>query len=739
LIAENEMKQLHSSIINTSSCFFQKLVAIFLCSLFLTQAVYAQKEFDVLQGWIQFSDARNSLYHYLANQAYDLLGKRKNEIAKLQSLSDWQQRQQSLRKTFLDIVGPLPGKTPLNANIVKTISEDGYKIEHIIFESQPKFYVTSSLFIPNNLKEKAPVIIYCSGHSEDGYRNPTYQQAILNLVAKGFIVFAFDPIGQGERLQYYDPSTKTSYIKERDHEHSYTGAQLFITGSSLAKYMLWDGIRAIDYLVTRKEVDTSRIGITGRSGGGTQSAYIAAFDDRIKVLVTESYITNFKRLIQSTGPQCAEQDMFNAIEHGIDLADLLEVRAPQPTMMISTTRDATFSIQGAIESAEEASQIYKAYNKADDFRMVIDDAPHASTKKDREAMYAFFQKYLMNEGDSTDKEVKILPAEELQVTKTGQVTTSLKSETVFSLNQKTLDSLESKLQASRKNLPQYFSNVIESAKKLSGYQPPQINEPVFAGRLPKENYVIEKYFIKGEGDYVIPYLLIKPNHPNHKGLLYLNPSGKAAEALPGKEIEWFASNGFTVLAPDLLGYGETGPGDFRGDSYINGVSYNVWFLSMLIGRSITGIQAADIVKLTSILKKETSEIYAIAKGELSPVLLHAAAFDTTIKKVALIKLYSSYRALVMNHHYSASYIHSAVPAALTAYDLPDLAASLAPGKLLIADVRDGAGNKTDSAIINKDISIIKEAYHHKNADENLEIYTGDTSKNKEDFYKAWIK
>jgi hypothetical protein len=266
-----------------------------------------------------------------------------------------------------------------------------------------------------------------------------------------------------------------------------------------------------------------------------------------------------------------------------------------------------------------------------------------------------------------------------------------------------------------------------------------MNEPVFMGRLPKENYAIEKYFVKGEGDYVIPYLLIKPNHPNYKGLIYLNPSGKSAEVTHDKEIERFVSNGFTVLAPDLLGYGEMGPGDFRGDSYINGVSYNVWFLSMLIGRSITGIQAADIVKLTSILKKETNAIYAIAKGELSPALLHAAAFDTTIKHIALIEPYSSYRAVVMNHHYSAAYVHSLVPAALTAYDLPDLAASLAPRKLMIADARDGAGNKTDSTIINKDLSIIKAAYHYKNADENLEIYTGDISENREDFYRAWIK
>ncbi|HEV8504911.1 MAG TPA: acetylxylan esterase [Chitinophagaceae bacterium] len=735
------MNQPLQPVIKTKTCCLTKLFELFLCILFLNNVVYSQKEFNVLQGWIQFSDARNSMYHYLADQAYSLLENRSDEMAKLLSLPAWQQRQQWLHKTFLNIVGAFPEKTPLNANIERTLSKDNYKVEHIIFESQPGFYVTSSLFIPNNLKNgKAPAIIYCSGHSDDAYRNPEYQRAILNLVEKGFIVFAFDPIGQGERLQYYDSATKTSYIKERDQEHSYAGAQLFITGSSLARYMIWDGMRAIDYLITRKEVDTSRIGITGRSGGGTQSAYIAAFDNRIKVLVTESYITNFKRLIQSSGPQCAEQDMFHAIKSGMDMADLVEVRAPLPTMIISTTRDATFSIQGAIETADEVLRIYQAYNKQNDFRLVIDDAPHASTKKDREAMYAFFQKYLMDTGDSTDKEVKLLSAEELQVTKTGQVTTSLGSETVFSLNQKVLDNLNDQLQPVRKNFPRYLSNVIESAKKLSGYQEPlKINQPVFTGRLSKENYAIEKYFVKSEGDYVIPYLLIKPNHPTHRGLIYLNPSGKSTEALPGQEIEWFVSIGFTVLAPDLLGYGEIGPGDFRGDSYIHGVSYNVWFLSMLINRSIVGIQAGDIVKLTSLLRKETNEVYAIAIKELSPALLHAAAFDTMIKHIALIESYSSYRSLVLNHYYNSNYVHSAVPAALTAYDLPDLAASLAPRKLMIAGPRDGAGTRKDSTIINEDLSIIKAAYHYKKADGNLEIYQAEVLESREAFYRNWIK
>ncbi len=722
----------------------KRCLSFLLFMLLFHGMLQAQKELDVISNWIQFSDAPNSLYHDLAYQAYVLLEKRNDKIASIHSLADWQNYQKKIKKTLLDVVGPFPERTPLNAKIVSTIHKEGYKIENILFESQPGFYVTSALFIPDGSGKdgKAPAIIYCSGHTDDGYRNPVYQQAILNLVKKGFIVFAFDPIGQGERYQYFDPETGKAMIGERDEEHSYAGAQPFITGSSLAMYMIWDGIRAIDYLATRKEVDTGRIGITGRSGGGTQSAYIAAMDDRIKAVAPGNYITNFTRLIQSAGPQCAEQDFFNGISCGLDMPDLLLVRAPKPALVVATTRDLTFSIQGAIETAKQVSRIYEAYNRKENFRMTTDDAPHASTKKGREAIYAFFQKYLDNPGDSSDDKVQYLSPEELKVTKTGQVSTSLGSETVFTLNKKASGKLISKLQASRQNLSEHFKSVLSSAKKLSGYQSPQkINKPVFTGRFQKDGYVIEKYFVKGEGKYVIPYLLMKPGHPNHKAVIYLNPSGKAADASPGGDMGWFVKKGFTVLAPDLLGIGEMGPGVFHGDSYIKGVSYNVWFLSMLIGRSIVGIQASDVVRLVHLLKNNTrvEEVYAVALKELSPALLHAAAFDTSIRRLALIEPYSSYRSIVMDRFYSPAYLYSTVPGALQAYDLPDLAASLAPRKLTMVDVKDGAGNSIDTEKMDEDFSAIHAAYQNRKADNQLNIVSLKSTGYLKDIYKAWIK
>src|SRR5690606_10944382 len=159
---------------------------------------------------------------------------------------------------------------------------------------------------------------------------------------------------------YFDPETGKSKVGGTTKEHSYPGAQAFITGSSQARYMIWDGIRSVDYLLSRKEVDPDRIGITGRSRGGTQSSYIAAFDERIKAVAPENYITSFQRLIESLGPQDAEQNFFHGIKRGIDHADLLEVRAPKPALVITTTRDA-FSILGARETAREVARVYQAY------------------------------------------------------------------------------------------------------------------------------------------------------------------------------------------------------------------------------------------------------------------------------------------------------------------------------------------------------------------------------------------
>jgi len=700
----------------------------------------------VVDNWLRYTDAKSSLYNHYAGQAFQFLDKREAEIAKLSTKADWEKRQKQVRETLLDIVGPFPEKTPLNARVTGVVEKEGYRIEKIIFESQPGFYVTAAMFIPGKLKGKAPAILFASGHSEDAFRWEAYQQVIINFAMKGFIVLAFDPIGQGERVQYYEPELEKSHVGGCVAEHSYVGAQCLLTGSSLARYMIWDGIRALDYLLSRKEVDPQSIGITGHSGGGTQSAYIAAFDDRILAMAPECYITSMRRLWESQGPQDAEQNLYHGIASGIDFADLLEIRAPKPALQITTTRD-FFSIQGAMETEEEVKKIYHAFGADENFSRVEDDAPHAVTKKNREARNAFFQKHLNLPGDPEGHKVEYLTPGELQITETGQVSTSLGGETVFSLNKKEAQKFIGKLNRSRENLKDHLQNCVASASELSGYLAPQkIEKAVFTGRNQREGYSIKKYFIKGEGDYPVPFLLFLPENITGPSIFYLNPEGKAVQASVGGEIEWFVKKGHPVLAPDLAGWGEVGPnlslwGPF--DSNLGVVSYKHWFGPVQIGRSNPGIHAGDIQRLVLYLKQQTDlgteKMYGVASGNGCPALLHAAVFENAFSRIALIDPLISYRSVAMNRYYHADAVPPFVAGALTAYDLPDLAAALAPNRLLFVNIRNQLGNLVSDKMVEEDMDIVKSSFSRARAENNLKIVKQGQQQDIRQIYSKWLQ
>jgi len=723
------------------------LAVIVLASFSSTQSIAQEEDLRVLSNWLRYSDASNALYHYFCSQAIRYLDERAAEIAKLNSLEDWRQRQQKVRQVLQEIVGPFPKKTPLNARIVGSLQKDGFRVEKIIYESQPKFYVTACLFLPDRLSGKTPAVIYCIGHSIEGFRLPTYQHVIINLVKKGFIVFTFDPVGQGERLQYYDPELNESKVGMPVMEHSYPGAQCFIAGSSQTRYMIWDGIRAVDYLLTRKEVDPNRIGITGRSGGGTQSAYIAAFDDRIYAVAPECYITSLRRLYESIGPQDAEQNFYRGVAGGIDHADFLEVRAPRPALILATTRD-FFSIQGARETVAEAGNCYQAFGKADNLAISEDDAGHASTKKNREATYAFFQKYLNLPGSPADEPVSYLLAEELQVTSTGQVANSLGGESVFSINKVAAEELWSSLKSSRQDLPRHLEKVREAAPRICGYQESD-SQPnaIYTGRYQREGYVIEKYCIQGEADYPIPFLLMLPDAAEkHPVVLYLSPQGKSAEAGIGQELERFLKKGYAVLAPDLIGTGELGPGDFTGDSYsckLGKASYNIWFAQVLLGRSIVGLQAGDVSRLVQFLKAradiDSDRIAAVARAEMCPTLLHAAAFNKSISKIALIEPLISYRSMIMNRYYKPQLILTTVANSLQSYDLPDLAASLAPRGLLVVNMTDQLGKRAEQGLFDSEYGIVHQAYEQAGAKDKLKIRFWESFQNREEMFRGWVE
>jgi dienelactone hydrolase len=716
---------------------FILMTAIILSPAILT-AQAGEENLEVLSRWVEYSDTENMLIHHLNQLAFGCLDLRDKKVAGLETKEDWLKRQREIKEKLLKLVGPFPEKTPLNPRVTEVVNKEGYRIEKIIFESMPGFYITGCLFIPEGLKGRKPAILNAIGHSPQAFRRAAYQVLIHNLVKKGFVVFAFDPLGQGERLQYYDPEKKETLVGPGNPtvEHSYCGDQCFISGFSLAKYWTWDCIRAIDYLVTRSEVDPERIGMTGCSGGGTQTAYASALDSRVKAAAPSCYLTSARRLLEFIGPQDAEHNFYRGIIDGVTSAELHVLRAPLPTLLVTTTRD-YYSIQGARETFREVRRAYKALGREENLEMAEDDGEHGFTRKNNEAIYAFFQKTLGQPGNPSEEDLPVLEEEELNITPTGQVSTYLGGETVFSINKgETLKLLE-EMEESRKDLPGHLEKVRRKAEELSGYLAPGTGkEPVYRGRYSREGYKIEKWALHGEGDYMVPLLLFIPDGGGKfPALIYLRPEGKAAEASAGGQIERLVGSGFIVAAADLIGTGETAARPSRRAKEI--ASYT----ALMIGRSIVGIQAGDAVRVANFLKARNdidwSKSGAVAFGELCPALLHAAAFDQSIGRIALVGPPVSYRSIVTTRFYKFDFF-CAVASALTAYDLPDLAGCIAPGKILLVDIRDGANQPASMLLLNEEMAFPLAAYREKNAEDNLKIMDSVTRQDTDQLLEWWL-
>jgi cephalosporin-C deacetylase-like acetyl esterase len=693
---------------------------------------------NVFQQWLRWNNPGSLLIYYLNNQAFEYYERRDREIAKLATSGDWIRRQAEVREKLTGFMGSLPEKGPLNPIITGIIKRDGYRIEKVIYESFPGFYVTGCLYVPEKIKKNAPAILNVIGHNQEAFRNPLYQVINYNLVKKGIIVFAIDPPGQGEHVQYWDPSVNFSYAGYSVLEHCYFGNQCFLSGFNCARYFIWDGIRAIDYLVSRKEVDPERIGVTGFSGGGTVTTYLGAYDDRVKVAVPCSWATASRRQLETKGGQDAEAEFYRGLNEGITLEDLLEVRAPKPTLLTFTSRDEYLCLQGAREAFSEAQKAFNAFGQPNNLEMVEDDSKHWMTLKIRQRIYSFFMSHFDVAGDTSEIEAEVLTPEELKVTPTGQIATYLGGRMIFDLNREMTVPLIEKLEKARKDIENHLASVKEKAIEISGYIAPGIGteEPFINGKYQRDGYTVGKYAVRGEGYYPVPYLLFVPDDSlkKHPALIYLNPEGKAADAAPGGKIEKLVRKGYIVAAIDVLGTGETANTAARGitDGYT----------ALMIGRSVVAIQAGDIVRIARYLAgrsdTDPSKVGAMATGGSCIPLIHAAAFDPSICNVTLVNPLISFRSVVMNSRYrigltpreGGDYWHPhevdfswGVAGALTGYDLPDLLGCIAPRKVVMEDILDQMLEPASAELTERELDFPRKAFSFKKAPGNMKVVT----------------
>ncbi|MBI5769537.1 MAG: acetylxylan esterase [Verrucomicrobia bacterium] len=340
----------------------------------------------------------------------------------LQSPDAVRRRQEEIRRNFAASLGGLPSSdTPLNARATGIVPGRGFTIEKVIFESRPRHYVTANLYLPHQRTGRTAAVLLLCGHNETAKLFHRTQNVCQTLVQAGLIVFAIDPIGQGERLSYYEAEAKKASVPASTRDHDYAGAQARFIGDSLGRYFLHDAMRGVDYLLTRPEVDPAKIGVTGSSGGGTQTSLMMLVDTRIAAAAPATFITNRESYQRTGQPQDAEQIWPGFTRAGYDHEDILLAIAPKPVCVLAVTSD-FFPIEGTRRTVSRSRRIWSLFDRANALELVEDRSTHAYTPALQKAAARFFAKHLLGRDvDLAGFNPEPFPEEKLRCTESGQV------------------------------------------------------------------------------------------------------------------------------------------------------------------------------------------------------------------------------------------------------------------------------------------------------------------------------
>lgn len=608
-------------------------------------------------------------------------------------IAAYQKRQ---RDFFLRQLGPLPARTPLNARVTGRERRDGFAVEKVIFESRPKHHVTALLFRPDPKAHPAPhpgVIVPC-GHSASGKANDSYQRAAALLALSGIAALVFDPIDQGERGQFRAPDGRAPVWGTK--AHTMLGAGSILLGRNTASFEIWDGMRAIDYLQSRPDIDPKRIGCMGNSGGGTQTSYLMALDPRIVCASPSCYLTTFSRLLHTIGAQDAEQNIFGQVAFGMDHADYILMRAPKPTLICSATRD-FFDITGTWRTFRDAKRLYTRMGFPERVDLVENDDKHGYKRLLREAAVRWMARWLLGRDAPITEpaDLTVLDEKAARCTPTGQVLDLPGARSVYDINR----DYAAELAAVRKRL--WLSDraaALKKVRELAGVRPlsglPGVRTEE-RGAVSWRAGTVRKIVLRPEEGIWLPALLFEPAAAKDRPpVLYVHAGGKAAGAKPGGAIESLVRAGRTVLAVDPRGIGETAQTRQRYFVPHFGPDGQDVYAAYLLGKSFVGMRAEDILVCARWLAQKTGRerVDLSAEGHVGVPALHAAALEPgAFASLTLTGTLASWES-VIERGMTRRQLINAVHGALTAYDLPDLVRSL-QGKVKVTIVRpvDAAG------------------------------------------------
>jgi dienelactone hydrolase len=603
----------------------------------------------------------------------------------------------TVRDKIRECFGPEPERTPLNPRITGVVEREAYRIEKIIFESRPAFPVTANLYVPKDVDLPRPGVVGTCGHSSNGKAEAAYQSFAQGLARLGYVCLIYDPIGQGERLQYVQEDL-SSRIGVGVREHLYAGNQQFLVGEFFGMWRAWDGIRALDYLLTRPEVDPQHVGVTGNSGGGTLTTWLCGLDRRWTMAAPSCFVTTFRHNMENELPADTEQCPPKALALGLEQVDFLAALAPKPVAILAQERD-FFDVRGSYDSFNRLKHLYQLLGQEQNAAMFVGPKPHGYTQENREFMYAWFGKATNSPRGTAEPAMTIEEDRTLWCTPRGQVSTLDDIRTVFTHTRDKSQQLAKQRGAKE---GESLLQAVKTVLKLPAEYSPGATQPAPHYRILRSTnedgyplpYACTYAVVTEPGIMALVYWLTKeswesrpPNPPdmNGRAVLYVAHRSSDAELQQEALIREVMQNepASPVFTCDVRGIGESMPNTCGNNTFDEPYGCDFFYAihSLMLDRPYLGQRTYDVLRVLDWLAAHGyTDVHLVATGWGALAGTFAALVSPQVTQVTLKNALRSYTEVAESETYRWP-LATLLPNALAHFDLPDCYAALQAKKL----------------------------------------------------------
>ena len=570
---------------------------------------------------------------------------RQERVARLAAISTREEAiayQARVKETIRRAFGPRPPRTPLRPRLVGSLERPRYRIEKLVFESRPRCLVTANLYVPSGLTTPAPGVIAACGHSADGKAYGLYQGFCQRLALSGFVALIYDPFNQGERDQYARLRDREA-VSACTRAHNMMGKQLELVGEFFGMWRAWDGIRALDYLLTRPEVDPERVGLTGNSGGGTMTTWLWAIEDRFSMAAPGCFVTTFLSNLENELPADCEQYPPGVLGAGLDMADFLIARAPSPALVLGQHYD-YFDRRGHQEACDEVRRFYELMGAPREaFCCHRGNEPHGYYRENQEAMVDFFARHARVGPVRRVEETEVLEEESLYATPDGDVVAAGARPIYESIAERA-----DELAAARPTL-----STEELANKLSEllHLPERRDVPHHRVLRPTKvaDRTYARYAIETEPQIraILRKKMDEPAYAHSLDVgetvqLYL-PHYASEEDLASDSLALSLQEAGELYALDVRGLGESAPDEEGSFWQPYGMDYMFHGHDLMFGESYIGHRVHDVLSTIDLLLSQGArDIHLHGRGQGALIALFAALLHPQVTSVTLKNAPRSY-------------------------------------------------------------------------------------------------